>query len=645
MLKSFKPLLFFALLLSSPFLSAQVQEVLTSDALYLSQQQVSANKQTEPRERWQAHRPNVLPFWEDFSNNSLFPDTALWLTDTAFTTQQRPPTITLSKGIAAPSKGVATFDGANFRGYMYDDNDLASGINDSLTSHSFDFSGLGVGDSLYLSFFLEPQGRGEGPEFTDTFYVSFDTLSSLDTSGGFWETVWKIDGDSLPSGSFTRVMIPLDQERFFTDQFRLRFHSVGSLNGALDQWHLDYIYLNSNRSAGDTLFNDVSVVNIPASPFAPFTAVPYSQYQISNDYMSPFTIEASTVNSSASGTLRASVVDSSGKNLFSGTTMVSNNTLSLGVYGNDFLLVGPFSDQVVSDTAFAYLEVDAWVDPAGSDINSRNDSITKVFPLAKEFAYDDGVADIGYGITANRAFCQEYPLKAPDSLVAVWVSFTPTLFFNPVTNQAESMDNKSFTLFVWDELVPDSFIVQQVAGAKVSYGNLPNTFIRYPISNPVTVDTVVWVGIGQIDNRPLGVGFDKNANNNSKIYFETSAGQFAQTSQTGTLMIRPEFANPNSVVGRTKQKTFTDIEMQLYPNPIRGEGFQLAFRDRLLKQAQVRIMDLQGRILSTYTEDYPGSDMTVNASRLSNGMYLLRLQGEDIEGRAIRSTKRFIINR
>lgn len=107
-----------------------------------------------------------LPFTEDFSTSWIYPDRNVWIDDLALvndTYAQNPLSI-----------GVVTLDGLNQYGQPYapvpSGNDLIDGIGDVLTSRPMclDDAGLQLGDTLFLSFFYQPEGFGDFPNPGDS---------------------------------------------------------------------------------------------------------------------------------------------------------------------------------------------------------------------------------------------------------------------------------------------------------------------------------------------------------------------------------------------------------------------------------------------------------------------------------------------
>ena len=89
------------------------------------------------------------------------------------------------------------------------------------------------------------------------------------------EMVWHTKGMSLQelydeTGQyFKQVLIPITDEKYLNAGFQFRFRNYASMGnnslpgwlGNIDQWNIDYVVLDINRSEADTLYKDVAFVN------------------------------------------------------------------------------------------------------------------------------------------------------------------------------------------------------------------------------------------------------------------------------------------------------------------------------------------------------------------------------------------------
>ena len=579
--------------------------------------------------------PAPFPFLDDFSYDDLRPSSVYWVSDPS---DERLPGVSVHKGFNVPSKGVISFDGATFSGRKYDD-DLAGGPTDSLVSHIFDLSGKSIADSLYLSFFVQAGGTGEAPEASDSIVVYFDSTGNYD-----WVRVWSQTGSGISETEFSPVSLLLDTVTYFHASFRFKFVAFGSLNGEFDQWHVDYVYFDEGRTGNDLGFVDLSPSRISVSPFFPWTLVPHEQY-VAGGYSSATNAVVRNPGSiSQTATVNFAIDDPFAGSTFFGTTTGSATTAGIGPFGGDTVSTGPFTDQNGNMNENGAIRVTA-VTSASGDTRAENDTVRQVFRVDSLIGYDDGVSDQSYGLTVARHFCQEYELDHPDTLTAVWINFSPTLHYNPTTNQSTCLDFKSFKLVVWDTLAPDSQLTSVSSGMNVTYDSSLNEFARYQLLAPVLVPETFWVGVRQSDGMPLGVGFDRQCLS-GKTYFEDANGDFVLSSNSGCLMIRPEFAKvreplaaaPTGVAQRP-------YKVQMFPNPLRGGPLTVALEGpEPLRKVETALYDLQGRNLFTEKRGYTSGTYDFNLRPgLPAAMYMVRINGQTRSGKSVSLSARIVI--
>lgn len=115
----------------------------------------------------------LLPFFEDFSVNTLRPDADKWADNFVFVNKDFP--------FNPVNTGAATFDVLDASGKLYESASSVAFPADYLTSLPIRldsiFSGqaaqLTPADSLYFSFWYQPQGRGDAPEPADSLVLQF----------------------------------------------------------------------------------------------------------------------------------------------------------------------------------------------------------------------------------------------------------------------------------------------------------------------------------------------------------------------------------------------------------------------------------------------------------------------------------------
>ena len=173
-----------------------------------------------------------LPFFDDFNQSDIFPNTSLWQDNFVYINAHYPKnTVTI---------GVATFDGTNNIGNPYSLLVNAKGYADKLTSNTIDLSGLTNDSAVFLSFFYLTGEFGETPEAAQDFL----NVQFLDTAGIWTEVAHIIPDTSIKE--MKQIYVKIDSN-YLHANFQFRFNSYGSLTGANDIWNLDYVRLDKNR--------------------------------------------------------------------------------------------------------------------------------------------------------------------------------------------------------------------------------------------------------------------------------------------------------------------------------------------------------------------------------------------------------------
>ena len=215
-----------------------------------------------------------LPFIDDFAYDSIFPSQSHWLDRNVFINQ--------NFAVDPPSIGVATFDVLDEFGFMYNTASINPKPSDYLTSKPINLSQYTAADSIYLSFYYQPQGLGwDMPESTDSLVLQFKT-STKD-----WLSTWSVEGNSLEE--FKQVLVPITDTAYLKKDFQFRFFNYNSIGGNQNQedaisndfWNLDYIIIDTNRSKVDTIHKDITIFNTKSSLFQNYYSVPWNHYSLS----------------------------------------------------------------------------------------------------------------------------------------------------------------------------------------------------------------------------------------------------------------------------------------------------------------------------------------------------------------------------
>ncbi|MBK9290409.1 MAG: T9SS type A sorting domain-containing protein [Bacteroidetes bacterium] len=115
----------------------------------------------------------TMPFTEHFNSSSYAPDPVKWADNHVFINKDFP--------VDPPSAGAATFDVLDKNGKVYKHAVSVPFVADYLTSRPIRLDSvfepqaraISPADSVYFSFYYQPQGRGDRPEPTDSLVLEF----------------------------------------------------------------------------------------------------------------------------------------------------------------------------------------------------------------------------------------------------------------------------------------------------------------------------------------------------------------------------------------------------------------------------------------------------------------------------------------
>lgn len=118
------------------------------------------------------YQPISLPFFDDF-RKGIYPDTSRWIDNKCYVNSDFP--------LFPPNHGVATLDAIDGNGMIYSNSNFFQFQADELTSRPIRLDSIfnpspraiTKADSVYLSFFYQPQGRGNPPEDSDSLVLQF----------------------------------------------------------------------------------------------------------------------------------------------------------------------------------------------------------------------------------------------------------------------------------------------------------------------------------------------------------------------------------------------------------------------------------------------------------------------------------------
>ncbi|MDP4280806.1 MAG: T9SS type A sorting domain-containing protein [Bacteroidota bacterium] len=533
--------------------------------------------------------PIRLPFYDDFSKPTVFPSTDRWIDREAFVNTDYP--------VYPVNLGAVTLDAINDSGSMY--SDAVPGpqtfIADHLTSRYIRMDSifspapkaLTPADSVYLSFYYQPQGRGLFPSTSDSLVLRFliqpayDSISPTDTVhfDDQWLEIWSTKGMSLDTFYFNnnvwfkRVMIPIKDHRFFKRNFRFQFYNYVSLASSsipawqsnCDQWNIDEIYLNAHRNIGDTVTREIRFLDRPPSMLKSYESMPYTQYCNNptaemQDSLHIYITNRDTISHNTNYSY--SMYNESGS--FNKTYNGGNHIIE-PFYDAGYVTYPPFAHPPIqyffpisnTDSAiFFQRHIIKDVTP-GSVLG---DTISREQKFYNYYAYDDGTPEAGYGLKGTGALmAYRFQLdKSPDTLRAISIYFNKTL---------ADLSQNYFYLTVWNDNsgTPGDTIYSQLV--LPHYTDTLNKFYTYHLSPALRISGTFYIGTIQTTDNNMNIGFDRYNNSQDNLFYNTT-GNWISSSYSGALMMRP-------IIGKPIPLGIQEIQIEkrrlaIYPNPARG---------------------------------------------------------------------------
>ncbi|MNK05542.1 hypothetical protein D3C87_234250 [compost metagenome] len=525
--------------------------------------------------------------------------------------------------------GVVTFDGLDETGYPYAINSTQTGYADYLTSKVIDLSSYSPNDSIYLSFLVQRKGFGDQPEAEDSLVLEF-----YDKSASVWKRIWATNGG--PLNDFQVGHVRITQANYLTNGFRFRFKNYGALSGMLDEFHLDYVHLRNGSGYQDTLFKDFAFVYPIGSLIETYTQVPWEHWVNDPTHMNP---EVKVVVRNGSN-IPENNMNGSVKVNFAGTTegnftligqTLSGNQINYAprtTYSSLHDFTGGYTFSTTPSPNIKTFDIVGNVAAPFPNLSVNDSSFTQQV-FENVYAYDDGSAEVAYGISAvqGRIALKFQPYQA-DTLLGVRMCFVPTV---------KDLSNKLFLLTVWGDnngvpgaiLYEDQFFYPRTPIYEEERGVYTDYLLK-DVRLPLGAGAF-YVGTRQIDVDPLNIGFDMNTPNPDKLFFSINGGiNWSQSSQQGVPMIRPIIKTADNVNLSVGERTKEAIDWNVYPNPTTGI-VNIEWKSEELFPGAV-LVDSQGRIIL----DVDSENLRFDLSDAPGGIYFLKLNNSQTVKKIIR---------
>lgn len=568
-----------------------------------------------------------LPFIDDFSNYVGIPNPDKWETFGAV--------VNCSYQFNPPSVGVVTLDATDIYGKLYAHATSSPFYADTLASRFIRLDSvlspygiaLSPSDSVYLSFYVQPAGGsgkqwemiGSRPSAEDSIILEFYSPEIG------WSRIWSMGGEHADSlynryGSYYKyVLIPITDQAYFNKEFRFRFRNMASLSnsslssyiGNCDQWNIDYVYLNRNRSFEDTSRRDLAFVEPAPSMLKRYQAMPSRQFRQDEMADSLHIKIVNLADMALSSTYKYEITNESGMRLYSydgGFENISpySQTQQYQTSPNHARPTVDFVFDINLERWYAFDIIHTIKEGVGQDWLPANDTIRFKQIFEDYFAYDDGTAENGIGVEpiSGSHLAVRYDLNEKDTLSAV------DIYFNTSLGEGNF---KPFFICIWtcENGLPAKMIYK--SEKLIPRSDSLNRFARFVLDESIVLPAgSFFISLQTKGNDYLNIGFDRNTNS-SEYTFSKTGSDWQQSFEKGSVMMRPYFGYRASV-GLYE----VDVSrIKIYPNPASTKVY-LQNCDGLLK----RLFDMNGRMLLQTREN------EIDISRFDCGVYILQVADE-----------------
>lgn len=623
--------LVYTFLFSVIVLAANAQEVLIN----LSSYPIPKVDNNTKASLYKAKSILELPFFDDFARSTVFPTTELW--------EPSGVLCNLNYAINPPTIGVATFDAINRKGELYSWLNTTPQGADTLTSLPINLA-YPASDSIYLSFSFQPRGLGYEP--TDRDSLVLELWDDIQTK---WIRAWsasytkdslrqknilnnkfkKVESDTLHK-TFHNAIICIEDEGFLTANFKFRFinyasiadnSTIPSVRGNSDHWHIDMVYLNKDRFFENTIFNDVAFSKPIKNLMKNYASVPWSHFSsaYSSEFPSPLKINIYYRN--LGPYVWAVPIEFATKDISGLKADSSFSGGSANIYAFENIDFSRFFDfnfrSAWQDSAkfkfISYLLL--YSDPAGAPKHLiYNDSTSSTLEFHNYYSFDDGSSEAGYdlfgGGTIGATIAQKFYNYKADTLKGIMI------YFNRSYNDA---NNKPFRLMVWsDDNGKPGNVIYQKNSVKPKFTDSLNKFSVYridPLFIPVGNFYIGWMKETQ---EALNVGFDMNANNKSRLFFNMY-GYWENTQFEGTLMIRPILGKMHQIPTNVTPNPISQ-NISIYPNPAKDNISIKADNDAEI--ATIQVFNSVGNVV--ISQNYYNQE-PINIQNIPPGFYIVKV--------------------
>jgi hypothetical protein len=569
-----------------------------------------------------------IPFFDDFSKITVYPDPGLWADNHAFINATFP--------VEPVTFGVATLDALDSRGNVYriDNNPT---LCDKLTSRPIDLSAYSGGsDTIYLSFFYQAQGNGEAPELHDSLIL--ELYSPKDT---VWIHSWSTPG--IPLGPFQQQIIKIP-DWLCQKGFKFRFSNYVSMSaddtkfgegalGNFDIWNLDYIRLNNNTFESHKKVNDISIIYPLKSSFRDYQSIPWDHVDTASfNYKRAYIPLTIRMNNKLPGT-KDSITVGRGyfmKNMKTGNYIIPpfKEGEEKLVFDSIYLREDAFLPIIKYDgTGIGIIQTGAFLIET-NDAIKYNDTVTRIEYFQNHYAYDDGTPERGFGNPGpsggtGSIILVHFKIYRTDFLRAIDIYFNET--------RDHFTGNESFRICVFSFNRNDSLPGGKIyASDEYYYPDTtlgPGEFQRIILDSAIFIRDDICVGIIQNTDEFLNIGYDINNKNKRHIYINNYGywESLAKSSdEDGSLMIRPVMSRNPIALGLKETGIRPPSGLRLSPNPA-TDHIHIEFENGIQRAVRISVYDATGNL--RYYDPTGLQDIYLND--LKPGIYMLKVETEE----------------
>ena len=239
MKKLFLILILMAFFCLEPFAQEVISGLYSNPVIQAQYEQLIANPGI--RESSGEITPINLPFCDDFTQTWIYPESSHWIDEEVY--------INSNFGYRAANVGVATLDALSKKGTLHANASQFPFIADSLTSRPIRLDSIFTpaqrvitrADSIYFSFYYQPQGRANPPEPHDSLILQFGYYTGDSVFAFNYDSIWVplsdyiqptdtvFPGDTVysPSGSCDEgLFVIADDYYFYSDLIQLPCDSI-----------------------------------------------------------------------------------------------------------------------------------------------------------------------------------------------------------------------------------------------------------------------------------------------------------------------------------------------------------------------------------------------------------------------------------